>query len=57
MVKQGLPTSMFKDSPIEAHYLADGNVAPIIFWPANQIDRKLRPGLWMFDHPCDRSYE
>ena len=28
------------------NYRVDGSIPPLLFWPLEQIDRKVRPGAW-----------
>jgi hypothetical protein len=37
------------------NYRWDMSYAPQIFWPMEQIDRKLRPDIWQFIYPKKRS--
>jgi hypothetical protein len=32
--------------PVIDHYRAGGDISGAIFWPLEQIDRKVRPGAW-----------
>jgi hypothetical protein len=32
--------------PVISHYRTGGDIAAAVFWPLEQIDRKLRPGAW-----------
>lgn len=32
--------------PVISHYRTGGDITATIFWPLEQVDRKLRPGAW-----------